>query len=115
VPQLTTAIAEAAALAQAQGLDPALVFQTLEENPALNCPYFGLKKKNILGRDYAPAFQLKHMLKDARFMLAEAASNKLELPVTAAAAALMARAERSGYGDKDLSVVHANLTEPLRR
>jgi 3-hydroxyisobutyrate dehydrogenase-like beta-hydroxyacid dehydrogenase len=115
VAQLTTAITEAAALAQAQGLDPALVFQTLEENPALNCPYFGLKKKNILDRDYPPAFQLKHMLKDIRFMLAEAATRKLELPVTSAAAALMAKAERSGYGDKDLSVVHQNLTEPLPR
>ena len=113
VAQLTTAITEAAALAEAQGIDPALVFDTLAENPALNCAYFGLKKNNILNKDYPPAFPLKHMLKDARFMLAEAAKKKLELPVTAAAERLMEKSYNSGYGDLDLSVMLRNLTEPL--
>ncbi|OGR41873.1 MAG: hypothetical protein A2X35_11215 [Elusimicrobia bacterium GWA2_61_42] len=115
VAQLTTALAEAAVLASAQGLDPALIFETLAANPALNCGYFGLKKENILKMDFSPAFPLKHMLKDARFMLAEAAARKIELPVTAAAEALMSRAAASGYGDKDLSAVLLNLSEPLGR
>ncbi len=115
VAQLTTALAESAALAEAQGISPDLIFQTLRENPALNCGYFDLKKENILKREYPPAFPLKHMLKDARFMLGEAAAKRLELPVTAAAAALMEKADRSGYGDKDLSVILDNLTEPLAR
>lgn len=113
IAQLTTALAESAVLAQAQKLDPALIFETLSHNPALNCGYFGLKKENILKREFPPAFPLKHMLKDARFMLAEAAKSKLELPVTAAVAALMTKSYNSGYGDKDLSVVLANLAEPL--
>ncbi|MCM2267276.1 MAG: NAD(P)-dependent oxidoreductase [Elusimicrobiales bacterium] len=114
VAQLTTALAEAAALAQAQALDPALIFEALAQNPALNCAYFGLKKDNILNKDYPPAFPLKHMLKDARFMLAEAAASRLHLPVTAAAEALMAEAAAAGYGDKDLSAIHLALTAPLR-
>lgn len=114
VAQLTTALAESAALAEAQGIAPSLIFDTLTENPAMNCGYFSLKKGNILGKEYAPAFPLKHMLKDAGFMLAEAAARKMELPVTAAAEALMARAARSGYGDKDLSVILDELTEPLK-
>lgn len=113
VAQLTTALAEAAALAQAQHIDPALIFETLALNPALNCAYFSLKKDNILKREYPPAFPLKHMLKDARFMLAEAAGKKLELPVTAAAERLLSRASDRGYGDKDLSVILDTLTEPL--
>jgi 3-hydroxyisobutyrate dehydrogenase-like beta-hydroxyacid dehydrogenase len=113
VAQLTTALAEAAVLAEAQGIAPGLIFDTLAENPALNCGYFGLKKDNILKKDFPPAFPLKHMLKDARFMLAEAALKKVELPVTAAAEALMTRAAASGYGDKDLSVILLNLAEPL--
>jgi len=115
VAQLTTALAEAAALAEAQDLSPELIFETLKENSALNCGYFSLKKKNILGKEYPPAFPLKHMLKDAGFMLAEAAKRGLELPVTAAVEKLMAKSYNSGYGDKDLTVVLANLTEPLRR
>lgn len=113
VAQLTTALAEAAALAQAQGLDPALIFETLGHSPVLNCGFFDLKKENILKKDFAPAFPLKHMLKDARFMLDVAAEKQLELPVTAAVERLMAKSYNSGYGDKDLTVVLANLTEPL--
>lgn len=113
VAQLTTALAESAALAQAQGLDPALIFETLAHNPALNCGYFSLKKDNILKREFPPAFPLRHMLKDARFMLAEAAKKRLELPVTAAVERLMTKSYNSGYGDKDLSVVLDTLAEPL--
>lgn len=113
VAQLTTALAESAALAQAQGIDPALIFETLSHNPAMNCGYFSLKKDNILKREFPPAFPLRHMLKDARFMLAEAAKRRLELPVTAAVERLMAKSYNSGYGDKDLSVVLDTLAEPL--
>ncbi len=113
VAQLTTAITEAAALAEAQGIAPSLIFDTLAENPALNCGYFALKKNNVLKKEYAPAFPLRHMLKDARFMLAEAAKKNLELPVTAAAEKLMARSNDCGYGELDLSVMLRNLTEPL--
>ena len=113
VAQLTTAITEAAALAEAQGIDPALVFDTLAENPALNCGYFALKKDNVLKKEYPPAFPLRHMLKDARFMLAEAARKNLELPVTAAVEKLLEKSYNSGYGEQDLSVVLRNLTENL--
>ena len=112
--QLTSAAAESAAFAEAQGIDPALVFRTISENPAMNCGYFALKRDNLLRKDYPPAFPLKHMLKDARFMLAEARARGLELPVTAAAAALMEKSAESGYGDKDVTGIHRNLTEPLK-
>ncbi|MHB0996882.1 MAG: NAD(P)-dependent oxidoreductase [Elusimicrobiales bacterium] len=114
VAQLTTALAEAAALAEAQGIDPALVFEALEKNPVMNCGYFALKKENLLKKEFPPAFPLKHMLKDARFMLEAAASRNLKLPVTAAVESLFAKSYNSGYGDKDLSVVLSNLTEALR-
>ncbi|MGD9641663.1 MAG: NAD(P)-dependent oxidoreductase [Elusimicrobiales bacterium] len=113
VAQLTTALAESAALAQAQGIDPALIFETLAHNPAMNCGYFSLKKDSILKREFPPAFPLRHMLKDARFMLAEAAKKRLELPVTAAVERLLTKSYNSGYGDKDLSVVLDTLAEPL--
>ncbi|OIO01228.1 MAG: hypothetical protein AUJ51_08640 [Elusimicrobia bacterium CG1_02_56_21] len=115
VAQLTTALAESAALAQAQGIAPGLVFEALALNPTLNCGYFNLKKENILKQEFPPAFPLKHMLKDARFMLAEAAKKNLSLPVTKAVESLLEKSYNSGYGEKDLSVVLRNLTEPLSR
>jgi len=111
VAQLTTALAEAAALAEAQKLEPALVFETLAANPALDCAYFRMKKENILNKDFTPAFPLKHMLKDARFMLDAAARTGLELPVTTAAEKLLAKAAGRGWGDKDLSVILQALTK----
>jgi 3-hydroxyisobutyrate dehydrogenase-like beta-hydroxyacid dehydrogenase len=113
VAHLTTALSEAAALAQAQGIAPGLIFETLAVNPALNCGYFSLKKDNILKKEFPPAFPLKHMLKDARFMLAAGKRGNLELPVTAAIEKLMTKSYNSGYGDKDLTVILANLTETL--
>jgi len=115
IAQLTTALAEAAALAEAQGIAPALVFEAIEQNPVLNCGYFALKKENILKKDFPPAFPLRHMLKDARFMLAEASRRNLRLPVTAAVETLLAKSYNSGYGEKDLSVILTNLTETLDR
>lgn len=111
--QLNTALAESAALAQAQGIAPELIFETLSQNPALNCGYFQFKKEKMLTKHFPADFPLKHMLKDARYMLAEAAKKKLSLPVTAAVVSLMEKSYNSGYGEKDLSVVLNNLTEPL--
>jgi len=115
VAQLTTALAEAAALAAAQGLAPELIFDTLAANTALNCGYFGLKKENILKKDFTPAFPLRHMLKDARFMLAEAAKKGLDLPVTSAVEKLLTKSYNTGYGEKDLSAILLNLEEPLTK
>lgn len=109
----TTAVAESAALAAAQGIDPALVFEAVNKNPALDCGYFKLKKANVLSREHTPAFPLRHMLKDARFMLREAEKRGLELPVTAAVEKLMTKSYNSGYGDKDLTVILENLAENL--
>lgn len=111
VGQLTTAIAEAAVLADAQKIDPALIFETLDLNPALNCAYFRMKKDNLLKREYPPAFPLKHMLKDARLMLDAAGAEGLRLPVTEAVEKLLGKSYNTGYGDKDISAVHRALTE----
>lgn len=111
VAQLTTGLAEAAALAEAQKVDPELLFDTLAANPALDCGYFRMKKNNILKKEFPPAFPLKHMLKDARFMLAEAKKAGLKLPVTAAVEKLMGKSYNCGYGDQDLSVVLRTLTQ----
>jgi len=111
VAQMTTALAEATALAAAQEIDPELVFTTLAGNPALDCAYFRMKKDNMLEKNFPPAFPLRHMLKDTKFMLAVAAKSGLELPVTAAVEKLLEKSYNSGYGSQDLSVVLRSLTE----
>lgn len=111
VAQMSTALAESSALAAAIGLDPALIFRVFKESPALNCGYFAMKERNILSRTYDPAFALKNMLKDVRFML-EAAGGPERLPVTAAVEKLMAKSYNSGGAGQDLTVVAEALRRP---
>jgi 3-hydroxyisobutyrate dehydrogenase-like beta-hydroxyacid dehydrogenase len=108
---LTSALAESATLAERLGIDPKLIFSVLNESPALNCGYFKMKEHNILKNDFSPAFPLKHMLKDARFMLKEASSTGQQLPVTEAIEKLMAKSDRAGYGENDLTVILKTLAE----
>lgn len=111
---MTSALAESAALAGSLGIDPKLIFSVLNESPALNCGYFRMKEANILNREFEPAFALKHMLKDVRFMLKAGAAGGQDLPVTGAIEKLMAKSYNTGYGGKDLSVVLQTLADYYR-
>ncbi|MFA6434702.1 MAG: NAD(P)-dependent oxidoreductase [Elusimicrobiales bacterium] len=111
---LTSALAESALLAERLEIDPKLIFSVLGESPALNCAYFKMKERNILEKDFPPAFALKHMLKDARFMISEAAARGQRLPVTEAIEELMTKAGRAGEGEKDLTVILKTLAEDYR-
>ena len=110
VAQMTTGLCEAAALARALGIDARLIFEVLENAPALNCAYYQIKKAPILSRKYPPAFSLANMLKDVRFMNKESAGMALELPVTTAVQRLMEDALGRGWGKQDLTVIAELLT-----
>ncbi|MFH1620202.1 MAG: NAD(P)-dependent oxidoreductase [bacterium] len=109
VAQMTTALAESTVLASEMEIDPSLLFEVLHESPALDCGYFRIKEKNLLEASYEPAFSLRNMLKDIRFMLDEAGKRGLEIPVTAAAGKLMKKALLGGHGDMDLSIIAETL------
>lgn len=59
----------------------------------------------MVGRTYEPSFALGLALKDLRLELEAAADEGLELPVSAAVAGILARAEELGYGDSDMAAV----------
>ena len=105
VAQMTTALAESVTLAEASGMDPALIFQVLKASPALNCGYFAIKGPGLLKKEFPPAFSLDNMAKDVGFMLKEAAALKTHLPVTSAVQGLLAKAQSQGLGGQDLSSV----------
>jgi len=107
--QMTTGLAEAVSLAEATGVEPALVSEVIHNSPAMDCGYFRIKEKNILSRSYAPAFSLANMLKDVRFAQAEAAAKGRALPVNAAVRQLMEDTLARGFADKDLSSVFDTL------
>ncbi len=107
--QMTTAMAEAAALATAEGIDPAKVFEVIKQSPALDCGYFRIKEESVLNWNFPPAFSLANMLKDVRFMTAEAGRRGQSLPVTSAVQAVMERSLAEGHGPEDLMSIYLTL------
>jgi 3-hydroxyisobutyrate dehydrogenase-like beta-hydroxyacid dehydrogenase len=113
--QMTAAIAESTVLAQTLEIDSKLIFEVIKKYSALNCGYFDIKSKNVLGKQYDnPAFSLANMLKDVKFMLKEAGKRKQKLPVTETVANLMQTSFNQEYGDKDLSIITQTLVEKYK-
>ena len=110
--QMTSAIAEGTAFAEACGINPALLFDTLEANPALCCKYFAMKRVPMLEKKFTPAFPLKHMLKDARFIMSAAEQHNIELPVSAQVLALIEKSAAKGHEDEDISSMYEGLNIP---
>jgi len=109
VAQMTTALAEATALAERLGVAPAKIFEVIKNSPALDSGYFRIKEGALLNRDFAPAFSLANMLKDVRFMNNEAGRRGLALPVNQAVQSLMETAAAEGRGGQDLSSILLTL------
>lgn len=104
VAQITAGLCEASAFAARHGVDPAHIFEVLS-NSALNAPYFAIKRDPVLTRSYPPAFSLKNMLKDVRFMNRAAGAKQMELPVTQAVQVLLEKGAAAGFEEHDLTAM----------
>ena len=106
------AAAEALALVQTQGLP----LETFLEAMRVNASYSGtlaMKLPRMLGRDFAPHFSVKHMLKDMQIASQLALSHYLDLGVTTAARDQLFEQMQWGHGDDDYSaVLRKYLHEP---
>jgi len=98
---LTEGCAEAIAFTEGLGLDPALLVEAISGGP-LDSPYFQLKTKAIISREFEPQFKLKLAAKDAQLVAQAADQRQLDLPlVTAIAGQLAAGAKQ--HPDQDMS------------
>jgi 3-hydroxyisobutyrate dehydrogenase-like beta-hydroxyacid dehydrogenase len=106
------ATAEALALVQAQGLP----LEKFVEAMRINASYsntLAMKLPKMIGRDFAPHFSVKHMLKDMQIASQIALSHYLDLGVTAAALGQLFEQMQWGHGDEDYSaVLRKYLHEP---
>jgi 3-hydroxyisobutyrate dehydrogenase len=102
---VTHGTAETVALAQALGLDPALVIQAVDGG-GLDLPYFRMKSKLMIENDYPASFSLDLAAKDARLVAEAAGRHGADLPLARAIAARFGEAEQAGLGDKDMAAVH---------
>jgi hypothetical protein len=75
------------------------------QSNATNSVTLGMKLPKMVEADYDPHFSIKHMLKDVRIAREMAQSFSIELPVTGAAASVLADEVEQGHGDDDYSAV----------
>ncbi|GHE92706.1 dehydrogenase [Amycolatopsis deserti] len=110
VAALTHGVAESLAVAQALGLDPALVVDVVTGGP-MDSGFFQGKSAAALKGDFTPSFTVTNSIKDAELVLA-AAGGSVPLTLTAAALDRWRLAQAQGHGGKDM--IASYLAEPER-
>lgn len=99
---VTEGAAEVLSLAQAAGLDPQLVLDTLAGGP-LDSDYLQLKGGAMLKREFDSQFKLESAHKDLHLVRELAARSGVSLALIDAADPRFERAIELGHGDEDLA------------
>jgi 3-hydroxyisobutyrate dehydrogenase len=101
---LVEGVAETIALAEALGLDPHAVPETLADSP-LGSAFAVGKSRAMVERSFGPGFALRLAFKDVGLAIDAAHANGLDLPITNAIAGRWGEAMADGLGDEDVSTV----------
>jgi 3-hydroxyisobutyrate dehydrogenase len=99
---LTESTAELLALADAAGVEPRLVLETLRGG-SLDSGYLQAKGAMILEQSFEPQFKLESALKDTGLIRELADRSGIALPLLEATAARFAHAVRLGHGTEDMA------------
>lgn len=101
---LTTATAEALALADGLGVEPQQVLDTIKGGP-LDADYAQLKGGAMLSGEFPPAFPVGGAVKDAGLILEAAEEAGVQMLVADAVRRQMSTAAESGHRDEDMGAV----------
>jgi 3-hydroxyisobutyrate dehydrogenase len=111
------AIAEACAVAEREGIDPAVLYDLLIRSTGdsrvlrTRFPLEGVSPEHPASRDYEPLFSLDLMAKDLELALALAGAHGVETPVAATSRDRYREAQERGAGALDYSAVYAALRQ----
>jgi len=108
---VTAGVAEALALAEGLGLDPALFLATLA-GAQMDTPYAHIKGEAILKRDFTTSFPAAGAAKDSALIVAAAQSCGVSADVAKAVRDKFERAVSEGHGDDDMAAAYL-VTAPL--
>jgi 3-hydroxyisobutyrate dehydrogenase len=101
---VTQGAAETIALAEALGLDPSLVIEAVDGG-GLDLPYFRMKAKLMMDREFPPSFALALAAKDARLVVDAAERHGADLAAARAIAARMTEGAQD-HGDEDMAATY---------
>ena len=101
---MMTGFAEVLNFAALGGLSREAVLDTVFSGP-LNCGLFQLKAANLQNNIHPAAFPLKHMTKDAKFIVDTAFELGAPAPVAQTILHLFRVGVAQGWGDEDISAI----------
>jgi len=93
------------------GLDLEAMLDTVFSG-AMNSPMFQVKAANLREKNYPPAFPLKHLAKDAKFVVDTAYESGAPVPLGQMLLHLYRLGVAQGWGDEDISAI-ARVMEHL--
>ncbi len=93
------------------GLDLEAMLDTVYSG-AMNAPMFQVKAANLREKNYPPAFPLKHLSKDAKFVVDTAFETGAPVPLGQMLLHLYRLGVAQGWGDEDISAI-ARVMEHL--
>jgi 3-hydroxyisobutyrate dehydrogenase-like beta-hydroxyacid dehydrogenase len=96
--------AEALNFGRLGGLDFEAMVETVASG-AMNCPMFQVKAANLREKNYPPAFPLKHLAKDAKFVVDTAYELGAPVPGGQMLLHLYRLGWAKGWGDEDISAI----------
>jgi len=105
---MTAAIAEAAVIAEASGLDLAAALEVLSEGAAAS-RLLKTRLPKMFKRDFAPQFQLELMEKDLRYFQLLAQDVDRPTPVAALVRGVFHAARRAGLGKLDSGALYLQI------
>ena len=105
---MTAAIAEAAVIAEASGLDLAAAIEVLSEGAAAS-RLLKTRLPKMFKRDFAPQFQLELMEKDLRYFQLLAQDVDRPAPVAALVRGVFHAARRAGLGKLDSGALYLQI------
>ncbi|MBF0445531.1 MAG: NAD(P)-dependent oxidoreductase [Magnetococcales bacterium] len=103
-------LAETVLFAQKMGLQTQDLIE-VATNGAMAAPMVKLKGEAIASGDFSPHFPLRHLSKDMRLVLKEAALCDAELPIGSQLGDILNRAEAKGLGDEDICALYKALKD----
>jgi 3-hydroxyisobutyrate dehydrogenase len=104
------AVSEAMAYAEASGLDPFTVLESIESGAAGSWSLSNLMPRALRG-DFEPGFYVKHFLKDMAIAIASAEESGIDLPGLALAKELYDKIAADGGEDRGTQVLLRLYTE----
>lgn len=96
--------AEALNFGRLGGLELELMLETVFSG-AMNAPMFQVKAPNLRDKNYPPAFPLKHLAKDCKFVVDTAYETGAPVPVGHLLLHLYRLGVSQGWGDEDISAI----------